>query len=381
MKSAWGNLVVGLADDNADLDALIDNLVESAETAAGNILPVVEKALGGIAELVEKLAPVIAERLPDFVHVILPPLIDAAISIVQGLIAALPQILAALFEALTGAFVQWVQTGSTETQILKEAIVAVTAAIITYKAVMLALTIAENAATIAQLALNAAMSLNPIGLIIAAVVALVAAIVILVKHFDEIATGFESIWKSVEEGAKNVYNTIVETFHRIVGFFSNLINSAKSWGHDLIQNFIDGIMERIQHFIDTIKNLAQTVRDFLGFSEPELGPLSNFHTFAPDMMELFAEGIRDNEHLITDQIAKSFDLAPQITNYGIDNMTASGFVSNSDTLEKSPTSALPIDRSSKPLNITLEIDKTQLARVIFDPLRYEQNRRGPRATQ
>ena len=44
--------------------------------------------------------------------------------------------------------------------------------------------------------------------------------------------------------------------------------------------------------------------DFLGFSEPEKGPLSNFHTYAPDMMQLFASGIKDNLWRITDQMER-----------------------------------------------------------------------------
>ena len=46
--------------------------------------------------------------------------------------------------------------------------------------------------------------------------------------------------------------------------------------------------------------------------EPDEGPLSDFHTYAPDMMALFARGIRDNAHLVTEQVGASFDLAPQI---------------------------------------------------------------------
>ena len=36
----------------------------------------------------------------------------------------------------------------------------------------------------------------------------------------------------------------------------------------------------------------------MGFSEPDKGPLSNFHTFAPDMMDLFAEGIEENINVV-----------------------------------------------------------------------------------
>ena len=45
---------------------------------------------------------------------------------------------------------------------------------------------------------------------------------------------------------------------------------------------------------DEIEAVAEDIASFLGFSEPEKGPLSNFHTFAPDMMDLFTKGIRDN---------------------------------------------------------------------------------------
>ena len=81
------------------------------------------------------------------------------------------------------------------------------------------------------------------------------------------------------------------------GFWEK-IESAKTWGKDMIQNFIDGIKAKWENLKNTVKDLANSIKDLLGFSEPKLGPLSNFHTFAPDMMELFASGIRDNLGLI-----------------------------------------------------------------------------------
>jgi phage-related minor tail protein len=73
-----------------------------------------------------------------------------------------------------------------------------------------------------------------------------------------------------------------------------LISGAATWGKDLIDNFVKGITDKIQAVRDAVGNVAQTVRDFIGFSEPDKGPLSNFHTFAPDMIDLFAKGITDN---------------------------------------------------------------------------------------
>ena len=62
----------------------------------------------------------------------------------------------------------------------------------------------------------------------------------------------------------------------------------------MIQNFINGITAKFSALVSSVKRVAQTVKSFLGFSEPEMGPLSNFHTYAPDMMKLYAEGIEDN---------------------------------------------------------------------------------------
>ena len=52
MKSAWSNLVTGLADENSDLDKLINNFVDSTATAAKNIIPRVEQTLIGVGTLI-----------------------------------------------------------------------------------------------------------------------------------------------------------------------------------------------------------------------------------------------------------------------------------------------------------------------------------------
>ena len=104
MKGAWQNLVVGMADSNADMEVLINNFVESAATAAKNLLPRIEQTLRGIGELIEKLAPVIGEAVPRLVESVLPSLISAGISLitalVSGIIKAAPGIYNALLEAI-----------------------------------------------------------------------------------------------------------------------------------------------------------------------------------------------------------------------------------------------------------------------------------------
>ena len=106
MKSAWSNLVTGIADDNADLDKLIENFTYSFSKAAENIIPRIEKILTGFGDLIVKLAPVISEQLPSLVSSVLPSLVDAATALVQGVVDAAPGIVSALADMapqITGA--------------------------------------------------------------------------------------------------------------------------------------------------------------------------------------------------------------------------------------------------------------------------------------
>lgn len=88
-KSAWSNLVTGIADDNANFEQLISNFVDSATTAASNILPRIEVALNGAAKLIEGLVPPIMAELPSLIETVLPQLAQSAVNIVQTLVTGI----------------------------------------------------------------------------------------------------------------------------------------------------------------------------------------------------------------------------------------------------------------------------------------------------
>lgn len=64
MKSAWTNLLTGIADPEQDFQALVDNLVDSVITAGNNIIPrikeIVPTLIDGLSELVTQLAPYVS---------------------------------------------------------------------------------------------------------------------------------------------------------------------------------------------------------------------------------------------------------------------------------------------------------------------------------
>ena len=100
MKAAWQNMLTGIADENADFDGLINNLVESVATFGENILPRIETALSGVGKLISGLAPIIVEALPGLVENVLPGFIDAIMEIVNSIVEAIPEVIPVLIQAL-----------------------------------------------------------------------------------------------------------------------------------------------------------------------------------------------------------------------------------------------------------------------------------------
>lgn len=169
---------------------------------------------------------------------------------------------------------------------------------------------ANEGMTAAQAALNVVMSANPIGAVITVVAALTATVITLWHTNEDFQSAVIAIWDKIKavfvgvgEAAKELFTqTIPNAVRTAVDTLGSLPGKALQWGKDLIDNFISGIKSKLSALADSVKGVAQTVRDFIGFSEPKKGPLSNFHTYAPDMMSLFAGGIQDNLWRVQDQL-------------------------------------------------------------------------------
>ena len=111
-KAAWDNLVTGLANPDADLGQLIDNLIvavvgdKEGEGLLNQLMPAIERALSGIGKLITKAAPIISQYLPELMEAILPGLISAATSLVVGLVKALPSIIQILVKSIYDVLVE-----------------------------------------------------------------------------------------------------------------------------------------------------------------------------------------------------------------------------------------------------------------------------------
>ena len=99
MKAAWNNLVTGIADENANIEVLIGNLVTSIVGdgtdenlgVLGNVLPAVERALEGAGKLIEGILPVIIDKVPTIINEWLPKILNSGISIIRSILDGIMQ--------------------------------------------------------------------------------------------------------------------------------------------------------------------------------------------------------------------------------------------------------------------------------------------------
>ena len=120
------------------------------------------------------------------------------------------------------------------------------------------------------------------------------------NRLSDLQSGFSNAFSNIVSGVSNavgnIQNALSNVFSAVKNVFSNIVSNAFSWGKDIIGNLISGITSKISSLVSSVRNVASTIWDYLHFSEPEKGPLSDFHTYMPDMIDLLGKGITDNLH-------------------------------------------------------------------------------------
>lgn len=115
--------------------------------------------------------------------------------------------------------------------------------------------------------------------------------------------------------------------------FDELVVSSKQWALDMLENFLQGIVEKGGEVVSAISGVANDIASYIHFSQPDKGALSNFSTYAPDMMKEFAQGIIDNKSLVTSamsgfagDVASSVDYSGLLSsiNGGVANLASAG---------------------------------------------------------
>lgn len=252
MKSAWQNLLTGIADENQDFGKLVDNFVDSVITAGENIIPRVKKIVEGIKKMLNSLTTQVFPKLKKEI-----PELKPIINVFEWFIKNREKVVTAV-KLMVGAFA--VAKIVSFTKGLNDTVTAIMNSIIQLRLAKLAKqedTTAEVANTTAKVAgktatealtakqatLNAVMGANPIGLVVIALTAMVAVMKLATKESEKML--------DVE---KENYSEIQSV--------TQAVNDNKQAWEDLAktkQNSVDAGMTELSHYQDLYKELDNIV--------------------------------------------------------------------------------------------------------------------------
>ena len=327
--SALNDFTKAVKNSGGDIDKVVD--------AFGDMLP---KLLNSIGKFIPKILKMIGQLLKSLIDVILenlPEIIDTAMEIIKAIVDTLltPDNIKKIIDAATKIIMTLVEYLIQNLPMIIDAAIKVilalveglTEAIPQLIPVMIdaMITIVDTLIANLPLLLSAAVEL-----IIAFAMALVDALPEIIERLPEIITGIvqfllspEGLGKIVEAGFQ-LFTGLVTNMPEIIGalvvslgemlaglldyingdmfeditsafgdIFGDIIESAFSWGADIIQSLCDGFAAMWDTLTGWISDIASAIGDFLGFSCPEKGPLSDWDVNNPgkDMMELYTEGI------------------------------------------------------------------------------------------
>lgn len=154
----------------------------------------------------------------------------------------------------------------------------------------------------------------------------------IVSNMVETVGGFfEDMVESITLTVSGILGAIQSGFQPAIDFITGLADTAVSWGSDIIDGIVEGITGAIGRIASAASDVAGTIASYIHFSEPDVGPLSNFHTYMPDMTKQLVDGMRNGISDVRDtanELARAIDFRGDLSwsdggggNIIIQNMT------------------------------------------------------------
>ncbi len=117
------------------------------------------------------------------------------------------------------------------------------------------------------------------------------------------------------DGAKELPDKIKEQFdlmsENIYLVIDGLIEDAINWGKNMIDELVKGIEGKVEEVKTAASNVAQAIKDFLGFSSPtKEGPGSSADKWMPNLINMLADGLKKGAPKVskaTEKIAQTVD--------------------------------------------------------------------------
>ena len=317
MKAAWSNLVTGLADENADFDALLNNFIDTVVTFGENLIPRIEIALGGVVKLIEGLAPKIVELLPQLVTSILPKAIAAVKSILDSITAVLPSLIQAIMDLVPDLI----------SAILGAVPDLISAVIDSVDAIIksLADTLPKILATIGELIPEIIQTLiDAIPVLIEGTVELLMAIVeaiplvippliaALPQLIDSLITTLVENIPVLIDGALSLYKALIDAIPiiipEIIDALPQIINSIVDALVDAIPMLLEGYIDMFMAFVDAIPVVIPALIEAIGgLIKIAFEHFLNLHTKLQELFEKIKTMMSEKMQQAKDKVAQIFD--------------------------------------------------------------------------
>lgn len=201
---------------------------------------------------------------------------------------------------------------------------------------------------------------NPV---IAMVAAIIAVIVLLWTKCEWFRDGVTTLINNIRDGFKNGWDKIkniwTSSIDSIKNKFTKLIEDAKTWGSHFVEGLKSGIKRRISSLISTVTSIPSKIRKLLHFSRPDEGPLRDYETWMPDMMDGLSKGIRDNTYKVEDEMKS---LASKM------NVNAYSKADVSQVLSANSSTVIH-------LNVVSELDGRQVSKAVSQSITRSTNSR------
>ena len=211
--------------------------------------------------------------------------------------------------------------------------------------------------------LNALWGLILANPVIAIVVGIIAVIALLWTKCEWFRNGVTNLINNIRDGFKNGWDKIkniwTNAIDGIKNKFKSMIKEAKEWGSDFIEGFKRGILNRIKSLFTAITSIPKKIRKLLHFSRPDEGPLRDYETWMPDMMDGLSKGIRDNTYKVEDEVK---NLASKM------NVNAYSRASVAQTLSANSSTVIH-------LNVVSELDGRQVSKAVSQSITRSANSR------
>lgn len=111
---------------------------------------------------------------------------------------------------------------------------------------------------------------------------------------------FNNVVTGISGALSGVYQAVVNGFSGAISYITNLPGQAVRWGQDFVNGIANGIRNCMGNVTKAVSSVADTIKSWLHFSRPDVGPLHYYEEWMPDFMKGLAEGIKKSKSLVAD---------------------------------------------------------------------------------